>query len=296
MKLITSFLFPAFLLSCSLGAGAALSFEFPGKILSAQWLKDNMDKIPNLRIVDVRKAEEYARGHIPGAVNIPYDELRAEIMGVNGMRRPPESWETMMGRRLGADRNYAIVAYTGSLPQEAGRLVWESNYYGHGKSAMLNGGFAGWVKAGGKTTTEIPKITPKYYVIEYINHHLLATNHDIMRNLKNPEYKVVDVRPSDDLRWAIFTRGITREGRIPGAINIPISSFTEDGYIMSSQEIEKLFASKGVAKHDIIVLTCWTGTQSSAAHVVLANMGYTVKNHDSSWLGWEKDCDTFSLR
>lgn len=30
-------------------------------------------------LIDVRTKEEYMRGHIPGAVNIPYDEIRKRI-------------------------------------------------------------------------------------------------------------------------------------------------------------------------------------------------------------------------
>lgn len=30
---------------------------------------------PNATLVDLRRPEEYARGHIPGAINIPYENL-----------------------------------------------------------------------------------------------------------------------------------------------------------------------------------------------------------------------------
>lgn len=272
------------------GWGAAFSAELPGKIISAEWLTANIDKIPNLRIVDLRKAEEYAEGHIPGAVNIPYGEFRAEVLGLSEMRRPPESWEKMMGQRLGADENDTIVSYTGKSPQEAGRVVWECDYYNHGKAAMLNGGFDAWVKAGGAVTKDVPKVTPKYYVITKINYHLLATDYDIMKNHKKPGYKVVDVRPIAEFTGEKPGRNITRGGHIPGAISIPIGDFTtKEGYIKSFEEFEKLFSAKGVTKEDTVALTCRTGNQTSAAYPALSSMGYKVKNHDSSWSGWDKD-------
>jgi thiosulfate/3-mercaptopyruvate sulfurtransferase len=272
------------------GTGAAVSAEFPGKIISAQWLQENMDKIPNLKIIDLRKAEDYAQGHIPGAVNIPYGEFRAEVLGVSGMRRPPENWEKMMGRRAGANENDAIVSYTGKNPQEAGRVVWECDYYGHGKAAMLNGGFEAWIKAGGKVTADVPEVAPKYYVIKDINHDVLATDDYVMRNLKTPGVKILDARPSKEFTGEDPGRSITTGGHIPGAVNIPIGDFTtEDGYIKPLEEFEKMVAAKGLKKHDIVVVTCRTGNQSSAAYPALSDLGYKVKNHDSSWLGWNKD-------
>lgn len=38
-------------------------------------------------LVDVREKEEYLRGHIPGAVNIPYDELQDRIQEMRELTR-----------------------------------------------------------------------------------------------------------------------------------------------------------------------------------------------------------------
>ena len=37
-------------------------------------------------ILDVRSPEEYAEGHIPGAINIPYDQIGAEIGSLEDYR------------------------------------------------------------------------------------------------------------------------------------------------------------------------------------------------------------------
>ena len=46
------------------------------KLVSAEWLNENLE---NVKIIDVRKAEEYDSGHIPGAVRI--DSKRSFSMG-----------------------------------------------------------------------------------------------------------------------------------------------------------------------------------------------------------------------
>ena len=38
----------------------------------------NIETYPNLVIIDVRKAEDYANGHIPGAINIYWKSFRDE--------------------------------------------------------------------------------------------------------------------------------------------------------------------------------------------------------------------------
>ena len=39
-------------------------------------------------LVDVREKEDYVKGHIPGAVNIPYDELQNRIPELTELTRP----------------------------------------------------------------------------------------------------------------------------------------------------------------------------------------------------------------
>jgi thiosulfate/3-mercaptopyruvate sulfurtransferase len=268
--------------------GIAWSVEFPGKIITAEWLKANIKKIPNLQIIDIRKAQEYAKGHIPGAVNLPYKKLRAKVMDVKSVRRPPEEWEKLMGQQLGIDENDAIVVYTGKKPREAGRFVWECDYYSHEKASMLNGGYNAWVKAGGKLSTAVPKVIPKFYVIHKVNADVLATNHFIMKHLKDPQYAVVDVRSFQQYSGAQAGKGIKRAGHVPGAINIPSGKVVKDGYILPPEKIVEILESKGVKKGQTIILTCRTGNRTCALYAPLAAMGYRVKMHDHSWTGWNE--------
>jgi phage shock protein E len=39
-------------------------------------------------IIDVRTPQEYARGHVPGALNIPFEEMPVRIKEVSDMPRP----------------------------------------------------------------------------------------------------------------------------------------------------------------------------------------------------------------
>ena len=46
--------------------------------ISADEAKEIMDTDPNVIVVDVRSHEEYAAGHIPGAICLPHDSIDAD--------------------------------------------------------------------------------------------------------------------------------------------------------------------------------------------------------------------------
>lgn len=72
----------------SLFVAAALTFatvshaEDTPKIDQASLLKRIEKKDASLVILDVRTPEEYAAGHVPGAINIPYTHLPSRISEV----------------------------------------------------------------------------------------------------------------------------------------------------------------------------------------------------------------------
>jgi rhodanese-related sulfurtransferase len=84
-------------------------------------------------LVDAREPDEYAAGHIPGALSMPFDEVTAE----------PEKLENLeTGGR-------PIVTYCGGGACELSlSLAWELIYAGQTKVTVYMGGFPEWVEAG----------------------------------------------------------------------------------------------------------------------------------------------------
>jgi rhodanese-related sulfurtransferase len=54
---------------------AALA-QYP--VISSEQLRSLMEATKNVLLVDVRMPEEYQVAHIPGAINIPADRMRAD--------------------------------------------------------------------------------------------------------------------------------------------------------------------------------------------------------------------------
>ncbi|MFJ5837877.1 rhodanese-like domain-containing protein [Streptomyces shenzhenensis] len=86
-------------------------------------------RLPELTVIDVRTAGEYASGHLPGALNIPLDQVKRAL---------PEI-QHAAGR--GA---VLMVCASGNRSAQACRLLAE-----HGvPAATLAGGTGGWTAAG----------------------------------------------------------------------------------------------------------------------------------------------------
>ena len=86
---------------------------------------------------------------------------------------------------------------------------------------------------------------------------------------QDTNYQLIDVREVDEYA----------EGRIPGAVNIPLSEFQQ-----RYQEIET---------DRPIVLVCARGGRSAQAATFMAAMGYTnLYNLDGGTLGWMQNGHT----
>jgi rhodanese-related sulfurtransferase len=98
---------------------AKLAFT-TGPIELEQWIKAGED---NLVVVDVRASEDYAKGHIPGAVSLPKDR-----------------WENPKG--LSKDKTNVVYCYSQQCHLAANACV---QFASQGYSVMeLEGGFQVW--------------------------------------------------------------------------------------------------------------------------------------------------------
>ena len=92
-------------------------------------------------VVDARSKESYEKGHIKGAINLPYSFLDAV---------PEEAIEALKKERV-------IIVYCNSESPERSKLMaGELSEAGLENVSYLAGGFLGWVKAGGPYTGQRP--------------------------------------------------------------------------------------------------------------------------------------------
>ena len=119
--------------------------------VEVEWLASRLDD-PRVRIVDARSVphggtvqmpsgrEQYAAGHIPGAVYLDYaDDLSDPATPYAARVAPPELFAKVMGEH-GIGEDTIVIAYDAGTIPFAARIVWMLRYYGHDEAYVLAGG------------------------------------------------------------------------------------------------------------------------------------------------------------
>jgi len=111
------------------------------EIVTAAKAKSLMDG--GAKMIDTRVANEYAEGHIKGAINVPYKEKSAKAADFDA------SMDSFDASKLPADKNAAIIT------QCNGAECWKSYKgataamkAGHKKVYWFRGGFPEWKASG----------------------------------------------------------------------------------------------------------------------------------------------------
>jgi thiosulfate/3-mercaptopyruvate sulfurtransferase len=254
--------------------------------VDANWLKANLDKVI---ILDVRTADVYQAGHIPGAINAPWQSL-ANMTGKPG----DKGWGTILPAAdlakklgdMGINGDKTVITY-GAPPGwgEEGRVLWVLQMAGITNAKMLDGGWKAWQGIQGATSTDVPKPTAVTFSIASLNQNLNVTTDFIIANQKT--IKIVDARSVKEYNGAT-DYSEPRGGHLPGAINLPFEQmYNQDGTIKSTDELKKLFADAGLKPEDAIVTYCTKGIRSGDMMVIMRNLGFTnVKNYDASYYEW----------
>src|SRR5919198_1336119 len=116
-----------------------------------------------VRVVDVRKADDYQREHIPTAVSLPLAHLLAK-------NTPSEMVEVL--ENLGITDKMPVVVYDDTFGALAARVAWTFQYVGHDNTALLEMTYSQWKSNGLEIENKIntfPKTQHSLKVNRYIH-------------------------------------------------------------------------------------------------------------------------------
>jgi thiosulfate/3-mercaptopyruvate sulfurtransferase len=261
------------------------------------WVLEHLDD-PSVRIVDARSmphgasvagaqtgAEQYAAGHIPGAVQLDYAHDLADPATPYATRvAPAERFaETMAACGIGDDTT--IVAYDDGDVPYAARFLWMSRYFGHDAVAILAGGFKAWRAAGYPVTTDVPTYPPARFVPN-VRPELRATREDVLA-IANGESSAQLLETQRDKTYGMRERDIAGAKRLSGN---KLLIDANGGRVAPRAEIEALVDGLGLDRSKRTILTCGSGVSASGSFVALLEAGFTdLAVYDGSWLEWEHD-------
>lgn len=271
--------------------------------VTTTWLQDHLDD-PAVRLVDIRgvirpveaprpwyleSREEYAEGHIPGAVYVGWlTDIVEPDAAVKMTVASPERLAALM-RRLGIGDEHLVIVYDDEGNHIAARLWWILNYYGHPAVRLLDGGYPKWLAEKRPVAAEVPLHPPARFTVR-VQPGWRATRDEVRRAIGDPRVRLVDSRGRRDFRGEVG-RGL-RKGRIPGAVSVPIKTFWEGPYNTWKPEAElrAIHEAAGVTPDRRVITYCNAGVSASVGLLALKLLGYpSAANYAGSWYDWERD-------
>lgn len=255
-------------------------------IVEPEWLHARWTD-RSVLIVDARAPEQYATGHIPGAVNVPrkatYDTDPQNSSNV----APVAAIEQLFGS-AGVSHEVPVVIYDDAQFRDAARVFWVLEVHGHQRAAVLNGGLTGWRERGYPVTTEPTIPRPRTFVAN-LQPERLSSKLQVLRTIGTDRAVLLDSRSEEE--YVGLKSETPRAGHIPTAVNADASgnyTVTDGACVLNDAgALEALYA--GIPADRRVITYCNTGTRASVSYLVLRALNRDVAVYDGSWLEWSSD-------
>jgi thiosulfate/3-mercaptopyruvate sulfurtransferase len=282
-RLISSALVRAFAggVLCTASAHGAIAQQTPqppnlrsSMLASTSWLSDHL-RDSHLLVLQVATKAQYDSAHIPGSrlvtladvsINTTDTRLWAESQGISN------------------DTRIVVVPYDSTL-QSATRIFITLAYMGAmAHTSVLDGGLAAWKAEHRLTTTDAAApATPASYRLA-LRPELIAYIPDVERAIASKQTSIIDARLPRFYNGD--GGGYPREGHIPTAINVPLTTVSEHGFFKDSTALRTLFNESGVVAGKPVVTYCHIGQQGTLLWFVATMLGYEAKLYDGSFQEW----------
>jgi thiosulfate/3-mercaptopyruvate sulfurtransferase len=252
------------------------------------------DLAETVSLLDVRwrlgggGAEEYAAGHLPGAVFVDLDADLCGPPGPGGRHPLPDPAALQLAlRRLGVSAQRPVVVYDAGGPNPTGaaaRAWWTLRWAGHPDVRLLDGGYAVWVAAGRPVSTEATVPAPGDFTV--LPGQMSTVDADGAAELARSATLV-------DARIGPRYRGETEPvdpvaGHIPGAVNQPAADTVDpQGRLRGAAELREIFAALGVTEK--VGAYCGSGVTAAQTVLALTAAGFQPALYVGSWSHWITD-------
>ena len=256
----------------------------PHLITTPRDLAARVNAPERLLLLDLRPAEAFAQGHIPGAIQL-------DLWGVSLIDTDPAPLQAFMWmidhlfNLRGVDSDTPVIVYDEQSGMRAARAFWFLEYFGHAHVQMLDGGFNAWVSEGLPVTRDAQ--TPQKSTWKGTSQPgRLATWQDVKSRLGRADAVIVDTR-SDGEYFGSNVRA-KRGGAIPGAVHLEWTyNLDADGRFKSAADLRAMYEGLGVTPDKEVLTYCQGGYRAAHTYVALRLLGYPrVRNYTGSWKEW----------
>lgn len=256
------------------GTVPSLASAAPGLIVSQAEFR-TLSQQAGVKILDIRSEAEYAKGHVAGAIHLPWQALNvSERDGIRNEYADDAQIEQVL-RQAGISYDDTLLIY--GATSMAGRTYVVLEYAGFDKLHVLDGGLSQWK---GKLTTQPTRVTPSDFKLtrkrenrverDFVAQHIGATDTVIL-----------------DGRFL----AASEDGVIPSAKAIPVTDFLnkKTSEVRNRQDVLNELAAKGITPDKAVVSYCGSGAFASSSYLFLKDLGFNnVKFYDKSWDDWSR--------
>lgn len=242
-------------------------------------------------VLDVRPdVNLYLRSHVPGAVYLNTETLRAGEGGVPNLLLPFASYATIFSR-LGVRLDRPVVVYASGETRniDATYVAWILASLGHPRVRVLDGGLGKWELDGRPTTRAYPRFAPVRWAGRGFA-PARATLGDVRAAMGRPGTVLVDARVPEQYTGAAGAQ--MRRGHIPGAVSHYWQGDLVEGGLARlwkpAAELRAAYAAQGITPDREVIVYCNGGLESSHVYFALHELlGYPrVRVYDGSFTEW----------
>jgi thiosulfate/3-mercaptopyruvate sulfurtransferase len=245
----------------------------------------------NLKLIDVRPAEAYRQGHLPGAVHFNIEQINIKKPPVSGLLPEPAALERLFSA-LGLGNSDSVIVYDEAGGPAAARLTWTLLASGHAQAAMLDAGYNGWLATGGGTEAHSPEIRPSSYRVRPDSRRVADRDY-IKTRLHAKTTVLVDARTLPE--YAGTDRRAARGGHIPGAVHFDWNDSKQPAtdHFKPATELRPQLEALGITPDKEVICYCQSHQRSSVLCLLLEALGYPdVKGYPGAWSDWANAPDT----
>lgn len=231
-------------------------------------------------LVDVTSAEEYADGHVSGAVNIPMSALTIGEPYPNMLPSAQEVAAAMSA--AGVTETDTLLVYDNNKNMNAARVAWTLNVYNNFNVKVVSGGIGELEKAGAEIVTDATVKEPATYTAGDKQKKLVVTLDYINILLDKDDGKtvIIDTRSNEEFA----------EGTLPGALHIEyVWNNYASGAYKSVQDLQSTYIKLGLKPdpEKTYILFCKTSVRAAQTYAAMKDMGFEdVRVYDGAWLEW----------
>lgn len=268
----------------------------------------------SLTLLDIRSPDDYAAGHIPGALSAPYGKWRGPAD--NPGQLADEAYFEQLLRQLGIAGQEPIVVYSSGADQTdfgaTARVYWTLKYLGLTDLSILNGGLQQWQslqqtkglqqsqalssEPANKSSTSVPS-----QIEVRTQPQLVIFKEELLNKIaqQDSNYQLLDARPPAFYQGQVKAPTASTEGTIATAQSLPFAQWfnEQDNRVRPVAEIKELVQAQGLDQAPETVSFCNTGHWAATNWFVLSELaGLTdVRLYPASLAEWTQDSSSLPM-